>query len=156
MGVSQESYSHNEMYPLYESGQGAINLPNIWLIISSTLADIYDMEAHGATSISPDEKINTKLTLLGLVNDVTNQVNEFLNNDVTATELALNMEHNSTLWSTLLWLSGGLLELSKCSHHAQFFALLNKAERYVEKFQIILKLQQSLVILYELLSEVNR
>eukprot|EP00957_Ditylum_brightwellii_P075865 5765777-Ditylum_brightwellii.AAC.1 len=27
------------------------------------------------------------------------------------------MEQSSTLWSTQLWLSGGLLELSKCLYH---------------------------------------
>eukprot|EP00957_Ditylum_brightwellii_P016344 1228717-Ditylum_brightwellii.AAC.1 len=101
MGVSQESYSHSEMYPIYGSGQGARNSPNILLVISSTLADIFDMEAHGVTFISPDDKINTKLTLLVLVYDVTNQVNEFLNNDMTTTDLALKMEHDSTLWSNL-------------------------------------------------------
>eukprot|EP00957_Ditylum_brightwellii_P095477 7272013-Ditylum_brightwellii.AAC.1 len=53
--------------------------------INSTLADIYDNEAHGATFItSPDKQSNAKRTLLGLVDNVTNQANEFLNNEVTA------------------------------------------------------------------------
>eukprot|EP00957_Ditylum_brightwellii_P058862 4463303-Ditylum_brightwellii.AAC.1 len=95
MGVSQDSCSHSEMYPIYGSRQGVMSSPNIWLVISSTLADIYNMEAHGTTFISPDKQIMTKITLLGLVHDVINQVNEFLNKDVTATELVLKMEHNS-------------------------------------------------------------
>eukprot|EP00957_Ditylum_brightwellii_P034450 2613335-Ditylum_brightwellii.AAC.1 len=82
--------------------------PNIWLVISSTLADIYDKEAHSATFASSDNQINAKFTILGLVDNVTNQVYEILNNEVTAQELALKMEQDITLWSTLLWLSGGL------------------------------------------------
>eukprot|EP00957_Ditylum_brightwellii_P212376 15367206-Ditylum_brightwellii.AAC.3 len=94
-----------------------MNSTNIWLVISSILAGIYDEEAHGATFISPDKKINAKLAILGQVGNITSQVNEFLNNEVTAQELALKLEQYSTLWPTLLWLSGGLLELSKCSYH---------------------------------------
>eukprot|EP00957_Ditylum_brightwellii_P164185 12500408-Ditylum_brightwellii.AAC.1 len=114
MGVSRESYSHSELYCMYDSGQGAMNSPNIWLVISSTLADIYNEEEKGATFVSPDKQINAKLTILGLVDNITNQVNEFLNNEVTAQELAPKMEQDSSLWSSLIWLSGGLLELSKC------------------------------------------
>eukprot|EP00957_Ditylum_brightwellii_P073714 5601843-Ditylum_brightwellii.AAC.1 len=73
MGVSTESYSHSNLYPIYGSDQGAINFPNIWLAISSTLADIYGDEAQGATFVSLDKQINTKLTLQGLVDDITNQ-----------------------------------------------------------------------------------
>eukprot|EP00957_Ditylum_brightwellii_P084048 6389974-Ditylum_brightwellii.AAC.1 len=43
---------------------------------------------------------------------MTNQVNEFLSDDMTAQELAFKMKQGSTLWSTLMWLSGGLLELN--------------------------------------------
>eukprot|EP00957_Ditylum_brightwellii_P116141 8859892-Ditylum_brightwellii.AAC.1 len=94
-----------------------MNFPNIWLAISFTLADIYDDKAHSATFLSPDNQINALLTLLGIVDGMTNQVNEFFNNEVTAQELAFKMDQDSTLWSTLLWLSGGLLELSKCLYH---------------------------------------
>eukprot|EP00957_Ditylum_brightwellii_P103682 7899411-Ditylum_brightwellii.AAC.1 len=31
MGVSQDLYSHSKMYPIYGSGQGVMNSPNIWL-----------------------------------------------------------------------------------------------------------------------------
>eukprot|EP00957_Ditylum_brightwellii_P094498 7195264-Ditylum_brightwellii.AAC.1 len=112
MGASKESYSPSELYPIYGSDQGVMNSTNIWLVISSILADIYDEEAHDAAFIGPDKQINAKLAILGLVDDSTSQVNEFFNNEETAQELALNMEQYSTLWPTLLWLSGGLLELS--------------------------------------------
>eukprot|EP00957_Ditylum_brightwellii_P163626 12458238-Ditylum_brightwellii.AAC.1 len=87
MGVSKESYLHNNLYPIYGIGQGSMNSPNILLVNSSTLAQNYDDEVHGATFVSPDKQINAKVTLLGLVDDATNQVNEFLNNKVTAQEL---------------------------------------------------------------------
>eukprot|EP00957_Ditylum_brightwellii_P122392 9333321-Ditylum_brightwellii.AAC.1 len=103
MGVSKESYSHSEIYPMYGSGQDAMNSPNIQLVISSTLADIYNEEVHSATFVSLDKQINAKLIiLLGLVDDNSNQVNKFLINEVTAQEFALKMEQDSTLWSALL------------------------------------------------------
>jgi hypothetical protein len=47
-----------------------------WLLISSTLYDIYAREVmRGARYETPDQKITIKLTQLGFVDDVNNQTN---------------------------------------------------------------------------------
>jgi hypothetical protein len=56
--------------------------------------------------------------MIGFVDDSTGQVNEFeLNTQLTPEFLRQIMQKDAQLWSDLLWLSGGLLELSKCSFH---------------------------------------
>eukprot|EP00957_Ditylum_brightwellii_P140674 10715676-Ditylum_brightwellii.AAC.1 len=55
LGVSDKYYQHCQLYPIYGSGQGATNSPQTWLIISSTLFDMFEESAHGATFVSPDQ-----------------------------------------------------------------------------------------------------
>eukprot|EP00957_Ditylum_brightwellii_P066668 5059384-Ditylum_brightwellii.AAC.2 len=86
-GASNDYYSHCKIYPIYGSGQGAINLPGIWLATSSTIGDIYEGLAHGAKFVSPDQAISVLLTLLGFVDDVTNQVNIFKDCNITVSQL---------------------------------------------------------------------
>eukprot|EP00957_Ditylum_brightwellii_P167970 12786073-Ditylum_brightwellii.AAC.1 len=57
LGVSDDCYTHCELYPMYGSGQGAAHSPHIWLVISSTICDIYDENAKGAEFVSPDQAI---------------------------------------------------------------------------------------------------
>eukprot|EP00957_Ditylum_brightwellii_P008436 639003-Ditylum_brightwellii.AAC.1 len=46
----------------------------------STLCDMFDEFAHGATFVSPDQVHQVLLTILRFVDDANNQVNEFVNN----------------------------------------------------------------------------
>ena len=60
--------------------------------------------------------------MLGFVDDSTGQVNSFLS-DTQPTPAFLReiMKLDAQLWSDLLWISGGLLELGKCSFHQVHF-----------------------------------
>eukprot|EP00957_Ditylum_brightwellii_P083172 6324027-Ditylum_brightwellii.AAC.1 len=106
LGISDEYYKHCKLYPIYDSGQGATNSPQTWKIISSTLCDMFDESAHGATFVSPDHVHRVLLTILGFFDDANNQVNKFVNNDVTIERLQSIIQQESQLWSKLLWLSG--------------------------------------------------
>ena len=77
MGVSDDYCTHCELYPIYGSGQGATNMPHIWLAINSTICDIYDEHAKGAKCVSPDQAIRVVLAILRFIDDMTNQVNMF-------------------------------------------------------------------------------
>jgi hypothetical protein len=57
--------------------------------------------------------------MVGFVDNSTGQVNDFDNPiQPTPKELCSEiMKHNAKLWNDLLWISGGLLELDKCSYH---------------------------------------
>eukprot|EP00957_Ditylum_brightwellii_P118218 9016828-Ditylum_brightwellii.AAC.1 len=73
LGVSEGYYSHCKTFLIYGSGQGATNSPHTWLVISSTICDIYEQSAHGAEFVSPDQGISILLAILEFVDDVNNQ-----------------------------------------------------------------------------------
>jgi hypothetical protein len=63
--------------------------------------------------------------MIGFVDDSTGQVNDFLSNTQPDPEtLAQIMKIDAQLWSDLLWISGGSLELPKCSYHQVHFDFL--------------------------------
>ncbi len=57
------------------------------------------------------------MTIIDFVEDLTNQVNIFHDNDVSAETLAEKMTQDCQHWANLLLLSGGPLELEKCLYH---------------------------------------
>jgi hypothetical protein len=60
--------------------------------------------------------------MMGFVNDTTGQVNSFLQDTQPNPEfLCAIMQIDAQLWSDLLWIFGGLLELDKCSFHQIHF-----------------------------------
>eukprot|EP00957_Ditylum_brightwellii_P102065 7779838-Ditylum_brightwellii.AAC.1 len=64
LGISEDFYTHCELFLIFGSGHNATNLPGIWLAVSSTIGDIYDESAHGAEFFSPDQAIPVLLTIL--------------------------------------------------------------------------------------------
>eukprot|EP00957_Ditylum_brightwellii_P022584 1703408-Ditylum_brightwellii.AAC.1 len=80
LGVSKEYYQHCKTFHIYSSGQGATNSPGVWLTISSTIGDIYAQSLNDIEFISPNKAIALVFAILGFVEDVNNQVNEFTNN----------------------------------------------------------------------------
>eukprot|EP00957_Ditylum_brightwellii_P054001 4090237-Ditylum_brightwellii.AAC.1 len=87
LGVSKESDSCIKFYPIYGSGQGVTDSLAIWLVISSTMYDIYEQDATRANFISPDGVHSVLLAILGFVDDVTNQVKTFSDNGITVQQL---------------------------------------------------------------------
>jgi hypothetical protein len=60
--------------------------------------------------------------MVGFVDDSTGTVNSFTSNTQPTTESLLGkMQHDAQLWHDLLWCSGGMLELPKCSYHFLYF-----------------------------------
>jgi hypothetical protein len=122
MGVSDEYYANCQAFPIYGTGQGSGNSPAIWCIVSSVLFACHEEQGHGAYFCTPDQQMSVSLSMVGFVDDSTGQVNEFaLNSQPTPEFLRTIMKHDAQLWSDLLWLSGGLLELNKCSFHQIHF-----------------------------------
>jgi hypothetical protein len=118
LGVSDSDYSHDDAFPIYGTGQGSTNSPPIWIIISSTLFDIHLEKANGATFCSPDRSVEIAFSIVGFVDDSNCQTNDFLaDSQPSPAALAKLAEDDAKLWSSLLWLSGGYLELQKCSYH---------------------------------------
>jgi hypothetical protein len=118
LGISEAEYSHEDAFPIYGTGQGSTNSPTIWIIISSTLFDVHMQRANGATFSSPDKSVEIAFSIVGFVDDSNCQTNDFhADPQPSPAELAHLAENDAKLWSSLLWLSGGYLELPKCSYH---------------------------------------
>jgi hypothetical protein len=94
----------------------------IWCFISSTLFDCHQSQAYGATFESPDRTVHVTFSMVGFVDDSTGTVNSFASDmQPTTKSLLAKMQHNAQLWHDLLWCSGGMLELPKCSYHFLYF-----------------------------------
>jgi hypothetical protein len=118
LGVSEAEYSHEDAFPIYGTGQGSTNSPIIWIIISSTLFDIHMKHANGASFCSPDGSVEIAFSIVGFVDDSNCQTNDFTADpQPSPAALAKLAEEDAKLWASLLWLSGGYLELPKCSYH---------------------------------------
>ena len=122
MGLSDVEYSHCIQFPLHGSGQGSGNSPSIWLFISSTLFDIHQQQAHGASFVAPDGKTKVEISLVGFVDDSNGSTNDFQPQTQTDIGTLLDrMTQDAQLWNDLLYCSGGKLELPKCSFHVLQF-----------------------------------
>jgi hypothetical protein len=114
LGVSDEFYENCEAYPIYGTGQSSGNSSAIWFIVSSILYFSHQENVHGAYFCTPNQHLSVSLSMTGFVDDSTGQVNSFVDNNQPDPEfLRAIMQIDAQLWSDLLWLSGGLLELGK-------------------------------------------
>lgn len=68
---------------------------------------------------TPDQSRHIELGMIGYADDSNGQTNNFYDTVCDATSLKVKdrMKNNANVWSTLLGISGGALELSKCSYH---------------------------------------
>jgi hypothetical protein len=90
--------------------------------MSATLFDVYDEKAYGATFEDPSGYVKVKATITGFVNDTNSCVNEWLPQRAAGTlRLHQKVQHDAQLWTDLVHVSGGKLELTKCSVHRLSF-----------------------------------
>jgi hypothetical protein len=137
LGITDEFYQHCEIHPIYGTGQGSGNSPIIWLVISSVLFNCYEEKAHGATFESPDRSVRLRLFKVAFVDNTTSYVNKFAEN-VTPTpeDMTPILTRDIQLWSDLLWLSGGTLELSKCLYHYWNYDFTKSGRPFLQPEQI--------------------
>eukprot|EP00957_Ditylum_brightwellii_P182387 13894224-Ditylum_brightwellii.AAC.1 len=83
------------MFQIYCTGQGSTNLPTIWLINSSTLFDIHEELSNRAIFSDTIQEIEVHITLVGFIEDVTGQTNDFYNENVTPEELIHLMQEDA-------------------------------------------------------------
>ena len=126
LGISKEYAQHTRECPWFGTGQGSGNSPFYWLLISSTLYDLYcsrtEGTAGGATYVSPDKSLQTTIHLLGFVDDVNNRTNlrpsvDTVGLDETLQQLLAQASQDSQLWHDILTASNQELELTKCKYH---------------------------------------
>jgi hypothetical protein len=118
MGISTTFYSHTKEYPIFGTGQGSGNSPVVWLLLSATLFDIHTSMAYGAEIQDPSGTHSVRVSISGFVDDTNACVNEWHpEHDGKLQDVMSKAMHDAQLWNDLLYVSGGKLELSKCSYH---------------------------------------
>ena len=84
-----------------------------WLFICSTLFDIYEPRATGATYSSPDGLWTLKLAIIGFVDDTRNSTRAVCDFE----DLLRISQNDCQLWNDILNTSNQALELPKCGYH---------------------------------------
>jgi hypothetical protein len=118
-GLAPKGYQHNQHFPIYGTGQGSSNSPAIWCFLSSSLYECYDTQATKAIYCTPSRTNHVEVGMIGFVDDSNGQTNCFVldENRQTVDKVMKQTQRNAQSWSDLLNVSGGALELSKCSYH---------------------------------------
>ena len=137
LGVTDEYYQHCTVSPIYGTGQGSGNSPTVWLVVSSILFRCYSATAFGARFESPDGTVFVDLYRIGFVDDTCCYVNLF-RRDIPPDpeELISLLQHDSQLWSDLLWKSGGALELPKCTYHFSQYKFAVDGTPFLQQGQV--------------------
>ena len=117
--MSETSYSHSTEFPIYRTGQGSGHSPIIWRFLSSILFDCYETKAHFALYQNPDRTSQHQWYMIGFVDDTDGQVNQFSADERqdTLETIHRHTQENATTLAQLLGVTGGALELQKCSYH---------------------------------------
>eukprot|EP00957_Ditylum_brightwellii_P103637 7895288-Ditylum_brightwellii.AAC.1 len=83
------------MFPIYGTGQGSTSSPIIWLVISFTLFNIHEELSNRAIFSDTEQEIEVHITLVGFVDDVTRQTNDFYNENITPVMLIHLMQEDA-------------------------------------------------------------
>ena len=116
MGVSNVEFKHSRLIPIYGTGQGSVNSPVIWCLISNRLFEAHDAHSHGATFQSHNEQYKVQVDMIGVVDDTYSAVNMF-----DEKSFLKKAQFDAQLWSNLLNSSGDALELPKVKFHVIHF-----------------------------------
>ena len=91
--------------------------------------------AQGATFQSPDGTIAVSFSIVGFVDDSNCQVNAFHDDSQRDNKALLRAATRDVqLWADLLWLSGGYLELPKCSFHLIAYKFDKRGAPFLKSF----------------------
>jgi hypothetical protein len=119
LGISARHYNHSPDEPIYGTGQGSAGSMAFWLLISAILFGIMEQIAHGLTFTDPNETKTIKRTMEGFVDDTDVAINDaHSNTQHTPKQLVQTLQTDAQHWESLLFISGGKLELNKCFFYA--------------------------------------
>jgi hypothetical protein len=100
LGLSETSFSHSPESPIYGTGQGSGNSSMLWLFLCCILFDIYDKKCTPARYMHPDHSNQTKVSLIGFVDDNNGQANKFKDSQTweNLQRLLQRAQSNANLW----------------------------------------------------------
>jgi ribonuclease HI len=126
-GTSSEYYSDSKDMTLHGPGQGSRAGPAIWLIISTALLAAYKQNATALTLSNPDGTIVVSRHADCFVDDTTTFCNT--NPDALKAELQANAQQ----WESILYSSGGALELPKCFYYIMDWSFDENGQPYLKE-----------------------
>eukprot|EP00978_Attheya_sp_CCMP212_P034031 scaffold140589_cov66-Attheya_sp.AAC.2 len=115
-GVSTEYNQHSGEEPSYGCRQGATDGPPCWTLISNVIIKSHNKKAHGSILADPIKTIKVKRSVDMFVDNSSLIVNA-ANPTLTAETIMERTQNDITSWSKFLWISGGLLELTKTKYY---------------------------------------
>jgi hypothetical protein len=130
--VSDKFYQHGSFTPIYGNGQGSTNSPSAWLFISNNIFKCHCKHANGAYYTDPDNETEVQLYLAGFVDDINIYANKFTSTTMDATTLINNLQRDITLFSWLLWTTGGQLEPKKCNYTMMHWKFTEDGDPYLD------------------------
>ena len=83
LNVSEESYRHSIITPVYGTGQGSSNSPYLWLFVNDIIFKLQRKYTHDAYYIDPLGQHHLFIYVLGFMDDINNFVNNLLNPECT-------------------------------------------------------------------------
>jgi hypothetical protein len=119
-GVSESNYSGTPFAPLFGTGQGSGASPAVWLTLIVILMNTMDRIIPERMAFQSPDGSNSQARLLDAFVDDTSL--GFTNDgSLDFTELTHRLRDIAQTWEQLLHLSGGALNLKKCSWHILFW-----------------------------------
>ena len=124
-GTSPQQYTSSDTEPLFGTGQGSGASPAIWLGLVVILLNALDRmstedEIPGLDFADPWNDFRATWRVGAFVDD-TNQGILDSTGDLSIEELVEQLRQAGQLWESLLHISGGSLNLSKCSWTLQYW-----------------------------------
>ena len=114
-GESADTNKSTEDNTIFGPSQGAADAPADWTLISTSNTKVYNKKAKGCSIADPPKRRVLKRNADLFVDDM-----KLLHNserfNISSNELKHQIQHDSTLWGRILWISGGLLEFDKSTY----------------------------------------
>jgi hypothetical protein len=115
-GVSTEYNQHSVENPSYGIGQGATDGPPGWTQISDVIIKSHNQTAYGSILQDPIKTIKVKRSIDMFVDDASLIVNA-TKPTLPAETIMEQTQNDISSWAKFLWISGGLLELTKTKYY---------------------------------------
>ena len=128
-GASSDKYESTDTEPLFGTGQRSGASPAIWLslvvILLNALDRMSNEESIPGLAFHDPWRVISQAWRVGAFVDDTNQGVMDSSGDLSPSELVEQLRQAGQLWEKLLHISGGSLNLSKCSWTLQFWSWIN-------------------------------
>lgn len=122
MKISQSFFESTPEKMIFGSGQGSSGSPPLWIVCSDVLFKaLEDLVGKGMNFRNPSGSVESSRSTDAFVDDATNGVNEDRTTMLDEKGLCTKLQIQAEAWESLLYSSGGKLELPKCLVYLMIF-----------------------------------